>query len=375
VKRVAFAIVLVVVGLAGRADAYPEFQLSRDQTCASCHIAPSGGGLLNENGMTTAETISHFGHRPEFFYNAIPTPSWLTLGGEIRTAYGYMKTPQAYLVGFPMQDDFYAAGKFADHFHVIATVGYRPGEWQNEAATHVWSREHYVMWQQNADTNEGLYVRLGRFMPVFGLRYAEHPMYERRFGGTALYTETYGVAVEYITPKYEIHGTGFIKDPLIDPVAHDNGGALYGEYRATEELQVGAEGMVTVSPDDKKYRGGVTAKYFVKGADLLVQGEGQIVNQHIGSFGLNQLMAQIMVTKFLPAGLMADFGIGHFDENLRINGLDRDAIDLNIHYFWDSHFEITLVTRLELINQGRTTGTDIGGPTGGYALLQLHYRL
>jgi hypothetical protein len=375
VKRLAILVVLAVVGTAGRAYAYPEFQLSRDQTCVSCHISPSGGGLLNENGMTTAETISQFGHRPEFFYNAIPTPGWLTLGGDVRTTYGYMRSPQQYLVGFPMQADLYASAKFADHFHVTATVGYRPSEYGNEAATHVWSREHYVMWQQNADANEGLYVRVGRFMPVFGLRFVEHPLYERRFGGTALYTETYGVAVAYVMPKFEIHATGFIKDPLIDPVAHDNGGALYGEARLTEEMQVGAEGMVTVSSDDKKYRGGVTAKYYVKGADLLLEGEGQIVNQHIGSFGLNQLMVQLMVTKFLPAGLMADFGIGHFDENLRIAGLDRDAIDFNLHYFWDSHTEITLATRIELINQGRTQGTDLGGPTGGYALLQLHYRL
>ena len=54
-------------------------------------------------------------------------------------------------------------------------------------------------------------MRVGRFMPVFGLRFAEHVMYTRQYGGTPLYGETYGLAVEYITPKYEAHLTGFIR--------------------------------------------------------------------------------------------------------------------------------------------------------------------
>ena len=30
--------------------------------------------------------------------------------------------------------------------------------------------------------------------------------------------ETYGAAIEYVKDKYEAHLTGFIRDPLIDPV-------------------------------------------------------------------------------------------------------------------------------------------------------------
>ena len=38
-----------------RAAAYPQFQLSRDQTCTNCHVSPSGGGLLTENGYNVAD--------------------------------------------------------------------------------------------------------------------------------------------------------------------------------------------------------------------------------------------------------------------------------------------------------------------------------
>jgi len=366
---------VIVVALGGAARAYPQFQLSRDQTCSGCHLSPAGGSLLSENGFATAEAISQFPDAPEFSYNKFKLPSWLALGGDLRTIYGYMRAPQEYLVWFPMQLDAYASAKLPSGFRVHLTVGYRPSEYGNEAATHVWSREHYVQWQLEPDTSEGLFVRVGRFMPVFGQRFVEHPYYSRRWGGTPLYYETYGAAVEYVTNDFEVHATGFIRDPLIDPVGHDNGGALYAEVRPMAELALGAEAMITVSPDDKKYRGGITAKYYAKPAELLLSAEGQVVNQHIETFGLTQLVGQLVASKFVGNAIMIDLALEHFDENIRIKSLDRDAIDLNVHWFIDSHTEAVLMGRVELINQGRALAGNLGGPSGGYALLQLHYRL
>lgn len=49
-------------------------------------------------------------------------------------------------------------------------------------------------------------------------------------------------------------------------------------------------------------------------------------------------------------------------------GLYRDGVDLDLHWFTTPHLEVFLTTRLELLDHG-------SGPTGGYALGQLHYRL
>ncbi len=376
VRRVVLVAVVGLIAAHARAAlAYPQFQLSRDQTCSACHLSPAGGGLLNENGGVFVENASQLGQAPEFFYGKVPLPSWLTVGGDLRGAYGYIRTPQQYLVGFPMQADVYGAAALPAHLSVHVTAGYRPPETGNEAATTIWSREHYVMWSQHDGGGDGLFVRVGRFMPVFGLRYAEHPTYTRRYGGTPLYAETYGAAVEYVTPAWEAHLTGFIKDPVIDPVAHDNGGAFYGEYRLAQNLSVGAEAMITSSDLDKKYRGGLTGKYYLPGPDLLLELEGQVVSQHIESRGLHQLVGEVTATKFLPDGLWVDVGLGHYDENIHIKGLDRDALDVNVHWLTTSHLELYLTARVELINQGRTLATDVGGPTGAYALLQAHYRL
>jgi hypothetical protein len=371
------AVAIAVLALASqRANAYPQYQLSRDQTCTGCHLSPAGGGLLSENGYSVAEATSQFGTAPEFMYGKLPLPSWLALGGDLRGATGYDATPDGAFVLFPMQADVYAHAAYKG-FSVQLTVGARPAPWVTGNGTppvldRFWSREHYVMWQQNEGGSEGLYVRAGRFMPVFGLRLVEHVDYTRRFGGTPLYGDTYAAAVEYVTPGWEAHATGFIEDPIIDPVVHDTGGAGYFEARVNDKLAAGAEAMVTWSDGLARVRGGATAKLYLPSAETLLQAELQVVHQQVhGSGAPNQLVGYLMGSRPFGGAFLLDVGLGHYDENLKIQGLDRDAVDVNLHWFLTSHFELVWQNRVEGIGVGQSTG----GPTSGWSLLHGHYRL
>ena len=373
--NIAGLIAVAFVGLASqRAEAYPQYQLSRDQTCSDCHISPSGGGLLSENGFQVAESFSQWGTAPQFMYDKIPVPTWLELGGDLRGATGFFSSPDNNFVAFPMQADVYARANYKG-FSLEVTAGARPAQWITGNGTpavldRFWSREHYLMWQE--DGNDGLFVRVGRFMPVFGLRFAEHPDYNRRFGGTPLYGETYGAAVEYVTQTWEAHLTGFIEDPLIDPVVHDNGVAAYGEFRPNKQLSLGAEAMVAGNNGDTKIRGGLTAKYYLPAPDVLLQAELQLVHQQIDGPGdPNKLVGYLMASRPFGSALLLDVGFGHYDENIAIQGLDRDAVDVNLHWFVTSHFELVLQNRVEGIGVGQNTG----GPTSGWSLLHGHYRL
>jgi hypothetical protein len=372
VKAIAASLVLAgtLAASAGTARAYPQFQLSRDQTCTGCHISPAGGGLLNENGLTTAEGISQWGTAPELFYGKIPLPKWLVVGGDVRAASGYVQTPEKVLASFPMQIEAYAHATLPKGFSIYVDVGARASQDGNEAATFAQSREHFLMWQQKPGENTGLYVRAGRFMPVFGQRLVEHPTYTRRWGGTPLYGETYGLAVEYIAAKYEVHATGFIKDPLLDTPEHSNGGALLAEYRVSEKFSIGAEGMYTKSKDDQKIRVGALAKYYLAKPEVLFQFEGQFMNQLIEPRGApKQIIAYLQASKFLSPGFMIDLGLNFLDQNVEIKQLHREAVDLNVHWFATSHIEAIFTARFETLAFGS------GGPNGAYALAQLHYRL
>lgn len=372
-KTVMFAVIVVVLALAGRADAYPQYQMSRDQMCTSCHLTPDGGGLLSENGLNTAEVTSTWGHNPNFMYEKVKLPTWLVVGGDFRGMWGYLQAPQRYLYGFPMQGDIYGAA-YVGNVSVQATVGMRPAQEGNEALTRVWAREHFIQWQTERGAAEGLFVRVGHFMPVFGLRWVEHPQYVRRYGGTPLFSETYGASASYIKEKFEAHVSGFIENPLMDGVQLSNGGAAYGEYRLTDKTLVGAGAMVTFNDFNHTYRGVLTAKQYIPSPGILLQGELQLANPHVDGaggvdYGYKQLVGQFMASYFVNDAIFVDVGFGHYDQNIRVSELDRTAFDVNIHWFATSHIELMLVNRYELIGFGS------GGPSGAWSFLQAHYRL
>ena len=77
----------------------------------------------------------------------------------------------------------------------------------------------------------------------------------------------------------------------------------------------------------------------------------------------------LLATYVVRPGLFVDLGIGHYDEDIAIAKVDRDAVDLNVHWFPQSHLELVLMGGL------RQIGLGSGGDSSGYALLQVHYRL
>jgi hypothetical protein len=365
------ALALGVLG--GVAEAYPQFQLSRDQMCTSCHLSPSGGGLLTENGLNTADIGSQWGTDPTFLNGAWTPPSWLTLGGDFRAMGGFHQSPQRFLEAFPMQADLYGHATY-DHFALHATVGYRPPQDGNRIATTLYAREHYVQWQSAPGLAEGVYVRIGHLMPVFGLRLAEHPVYTRRYGGTPLFSETYGAVASWITAKWEGHLSGFIVDPLLDPVRLENGAAAYGEYRIADHTQIGAGGMLEINDWLRRLRGTITAKHHIVSPDITIQAELQVVRPRAGDFSYNQLVAYLMASYAVTDAILVDVGLGRYDENLHITNINRNAVEGNVHWFVTSHLEAILVGHYEQIGLAFDPA-ETGGPFGSWVMAQAHYRL
>jgi len=366
--RHAVLVTTIVFGGLHAAHAYPQYQLSRDQTCTSCHQSPAGGGLLDENGLAVAESTSARSGSAGFLYGAIEPPGWLSLGGDLRGAAGVVNPGKLGAAAYPMQAEVYASAG-GDGFTLELTGGLRSPQDSGSALHVLWSREHYVMWRQHPGSPFGLYVRAGRFMPVFGLRLAEHVAYTQRYGGEPLFGEAYGAAIEYVAPMFELHATGFVHDSIGSAVEHGDGGALYVERRLGAHAAIGAEAKYAASSEQHTTYGGVTGKLYIEGPDVLLQTEAEVIHQVIVSGGSgNALAGYLLATHTLTAGWLLDVGVGHYTENTSVAGLYRDCVDANVHWFTTPHLELLLTTRLELLDAG-------SGPTGGYALVQLHYRL
>jgi hypothetical protein len=263
-----------------------------------------------------------------------------------------------------MQGDLDAAVRGHD-LTLMATLGFQQG---SSPATFVRSAEHWLMWQPDASQDHGWYVRAGRFMPVYGLRFSEHTAYTRRYGQTPLYGETYGAAVAYIDPRWEVHVTGFVHDPLQEAIEKGDGAAGYGEVRIAEVVSIGAEARYAKSSDEARTAGGLTAKYWLD--PVLFELEGQLIHQTFMAGGRrDQLVSYLLASYFVHPGWLVDVGVGQFAEDLDVKHDDLECVDANVHWFTTSHWELLLTSRIQTIALGK------GGPTSGYGLLQFHYRL
>jgi hypothetical protein len=386
-------IITAVLATAGVAHAYPQFQLAKGQTCSECHLSPAGGGLNTENGLNVIQSMSSNGDDPTPFYGNATLPDWFRLGGDVRAAAGYyaiaednadttiVSAPGTNIplfpgttpsntgaVLFPMQAEVYANALLPAAVSLHVTAGLIDPEYNNDATIFA-SREHWAMWQQNDGPN-GLFIRAGRFMPVFGLRFAEHVDYDRRYGGTPLYGEAYGLAFEEIQPSWEVHATGFVHDPWQATTELGDGATLYAEGRILGNTSIGVEGKYDHTNDDWKMYGGITAKHWCGCLNLLLQGEVQVIHQQVNGPGFNdQIVGYAMATEFLPEGFMIDLGIGEYEPDVRVKGLTQQVADLNVHWFATSHLEFILTNRLQ------TEAFGEGGGSSGYSLLQLHYRI
>lgn len=359
-RALIIAVLLVVPAIA---HAYPQYQLAGDTTCTGCHVSPAGGRLLTENGLAVAQSIAWHDNDPGFLHSILPTPSWLQLGGDGRLAAGMVDPGAVHTAAYPMQADLYVS--VSGHGVTLFLEG-----GLREASTPVWSREHYLMWQQRPGESEGLYVRVGRFSPVYGLRLAEHVAYTQRFGGDPIYGEAYGAAVEYVTHELEIHATGFVNEAIATAVEHGDGGALYAEMRIGEHAAVGAEAKYSHASELAVAYGGITGKVYLTGPKIMLLGEAEVVRRHIFGAGDTAVSAigYVHASRSFPHGFMLDFGLGHYAQDTRIAGLYRDAVEADLHWFQTSHLEWLLTTRLELLDHG-------AGTNGGYVLGQIHYRL
>ncbi len=369
----------LVLAAAGPASGYPQFQLSTGNSrCSQCHIAPGGGGLLNGYGRSeSADAIALGGADstlgdPRFLYGLVTLPRWLALGFEYRGAglYKSLSGQDPYLVAFPMQDDLQAHVQVGS-FSFAVTGGIRGGARTDDpvfAVERLVSREHYLMWRPNA--GGGLYARVGRFFPVYGLRVADHTSYLRRRLGFHTLEEPYGLGGGLIRDRWEVHGSLFLPAPVWRGGAPARGAALYYERRLSDALAVGAQTKVTqVAGVDVGWLAGGTGKLWLPGTQVLLMGEVDAgVRKLDDGPGLGQLLVHAGATWFAHRGLLLTAAVERWHADLELEAGARDALTLQAQFFPRAHVELHLITRLE------AEGNRYGSP-GGHGMLMLHYWL
>ena len=373
-RRIAVAVVVVIVALAGTAEAYPHYQFSSGtDRCSECHLAPAGGGLLTEWGRgELGETLSRGGNGR--LLHGLEPPSWLTLGGDLRIAALVNDTGSAdgaEVAVFPMQLEL-AARVGSERFSATAVVGLRGAtrgasarDPEDEAGplrgAAVISREHFVSYQDDA---RRWVVRAGRFAAPFGLRLVDHTAYVRRYLGYGLFEEPYAIGVARLTDRDELHVTAFASDPLQTRQQRFGGAALY--ERRSLGRAVRGSARVTTGAGQTIAVAGASTTWWLEGPAVVVLAELDGGWQQFTDADAGRPMATAYLgPTWLPTRGVSVTVAGELHaEDARVLEANRYAASVGLSVLPYAHVEVAASGRYQWI------GTDDHAAT---AMVQLHY--
>lgn len=168
---------LLAAGLEARA--FPDLIRHHYVNCTACHVAPTGGGLLNPYGRSMSrELLSASGgeREIEFLHGVLPEnamPDWLLPGGDLRVIQVHTENPDR-KAGRTI---FMQAGfEFGVTKGPLTGVMFL-GQAVNEPRDVRWvAPRYYLLW----NATDQLSVRGGRFTPAFGLNIPYHTLPTRQ---------------------------------------------------------------------------------------------------------------------------------------------------------------------------------------------------
>lgn len=160
--------------------------------CITCHVSPSGGGLLNDYGRSLSrELMSTWGWEgsEQPFWGATQNTDWLKIGGDSRIIQTYLedKTVRQGKL-FKMQNNL-ELGFVFQKFTLVSTFGTIEGP---EGTPHIGefiSERHYFLWESSDDSR----LRAGKFRPQFGLNDPNHTRVTKLNLGFGSNSETYNM--------------------------------------------------------------------------------------------------------------------------------------------------------------------------------------
>jgi len=203
----AFVLLTTVLPGATRADAEPAFLSKQYTRCTSCHISPTGGGLLASYGRAlSSRELSTTGNRQVADPNDTkPEPEAQFLWGALGNSLGPLQLgvemrPSHLRTSFAGFTDDRNILMNAD---VIAAVQARGWTFYGEAGRELkpdvtfGSYEHWAGYQSQS----GIGFRVGRFFPAYGVHFADHTSYNRTNLGFDKYDQVYGLELSRSTTR------------------------------------------------------------------------------------------------------------------------------------------------------------------------------
>ncbi len=195
-QNIVRVLLIFVVLQSSQSFSFPENVRHGYSNCGSCHVSPTGGGVLNEYGRRSGEDFMFTWaseNEADFAHGAVKLPEGLHVGGDFRfLSLAKDNRITRSQLGFPMQADLELAYQLTDRLTVAAALGSYDGEIQ--------SRRHYLMYQ----ATDNFYVRAGRFFAAYGIYTPDHAVLTRKVLKFNEGQETLNAEIGYLNEKFEL---------------------------------------------------------------------------------------------------------------------------------------------------------------------------
>lgn len=226
-SRAAAWLALAALASARPAAAEPMFLSKQYTRCSSCHYSAYGGGLLTPYGRSLSrEALSTFGKstpapgegdgtgEERFLWGALGDALGpVGLGIELRPSHVNIDVgPSDLDRELFMTADLQAAFR-KDGFTLYALIGRQP----RSSGAEIDSAEHWLGYE----SAKGLGVRLGRFMPAYGIHLADHTAFTRASLGFDTYDQVYGLELSHAAGRHLLQLT--LSPGRADAILDDDG--------------------------------------------------------------------------------------------------------------------------------------------------------
>jgi hypothetical protein len=240
--RSALAALCVLFVGAGGVGAEPRFLSKQYNRCSSCHYSASGGGLLTPYGRSLAGQELATTRR----LNSQPAPEG-TIAGEEAFLFGVLGNrlgPVQLGISLRPSHLHFDSGTFSDNRNLLMNAdiegAYRGHGWTaygeagrmpetGSEAARLYSREHWVSY----DSQRGVGVKIGRYMPAYGIHFADHTSVNRSNLGFDKYDQVYGIEVSHASDRSLLQVS--VSPGRAESIVNDDDGT---SFNTTGRLQV-----------------------------------------------------------------------------------------------------------------------------------------
>ncbi|MEW6509731.1 MAG: hypothetical protein AB1428_02095 [Bacteroidota bacterium] len=336
-------LVLLAASVAFTAEALPRFSSRTGFKCQSCHVNPSGGAMRLANGV-------------QYGREQLPVPEWskefevedfsnvitniLGVGADVRTLFFYQRlTDTTTLNGFwQMQGDIYLNFRIARKISFFLKKGLRDGF------------EAYGLFSVLPATG---YVKVGKFLPNYGLRIDDHTTYIRQVTGMSPErgrVERTGLELAISPGPLTFSGGMYNAEEGNFPTSSSKKailGRAEGLFNLGEELFLGLGGNVFIREVQgvrSTYYGGFGS--FSVGR-LTVFGEADLVrNKTPGGTTVKELVTYVEGDMMITQGLDLKLAFDFHDLDLDLKSGTKSRYSVGFEFFPVGGVEVRPVYRI-----------------------------